>query len=203
MDCVAPLRRGVRRNPSVTSRCGSPLLLLTCALLMTPSHSEGCLAREGSRYVLRGRANRNTGRAAAAARASTAMLVGGRDAAVAIAVEGGARRDPDFDGRGARLQAGSEGGAPQRPQAPHPEEQFGDAEQQRWPMVGALASSRPRALVPSCPLVSCSRLPCGAVDAVHRTFSSLTSLRTTLVFPPPPPPHHHLTRAAVSLGRCQ
>ena len=30
-----------RRNPSVPSRCGSPLLLLTCALLMTSSHSEG------------------------------------------------------------------------------------------------------------------------------------------------------------------
>ena len=28
-------------NPSVPSRCGSPLLLLTCALLMTSSHSEG------------------------------------------------------------------------------------------------------------------------------------------------------------------
>ena len=42
MDCVAPLLRGRgRRNPSVTSRCGSPLLLLTCALLMTSSHSEG------------------------------------------------------------------------------------------------------------------------------------------------------------------
>ena len=41
MDCVAPLRRGGgRRNPSATSRCGSPLLLLTCALLMTSSHSE-------------------------------------------------------------------------------------------------------------------------------------------------------------------
>ena len=26
MDCAAPLRRGGRRNPSVTSRCGSPLL---------------------------------------------------------------------------------------------------------------------------------------------------------------------------------
>ena len=32
MDCVAP-----------PSRCGSPLLLLTCALLMTSSHSEGWL----------------------------------------------------------------------------------------------------------------------------------------------------------------
>ena len=41
MGCVAPLRRGGRRNPSVPSRCGSPLLLLTCALLMTSSHSEG------------------------------------------------------------------------------------------------------------------------------------------------------------------
>ena len=37
MDCVAP----PLDNPSVTSRCGSPLLLLTCALLMTSSHSEG------------------------------------------------------------------------------------------------------------------------------------------------------------------
>ena len=36
MDCVAPLL-------SVPSRCGSPLLLLTCALLMTSSHSEGQL----------------------------------------------------------------------------------------------------------------------------------------------------------------
>ena len=33
MDCVAPFS-----NPSVTSRCGSPLLLLTAALLMTSSH---------------------------------------------------------------------------------------------------------------------------------------------------------------------
>ena len=32
---------GGRRNPLVSSRCGSPLLLLTCALLMTSSHSEG------------------------------------------------------------------------------------------------------------------------------------------------------------------
>ena len=41
MDCVAPprRRRGGRRNSSVTSRCGSPLLLLTCALLMTSWHS--------------------------------------------------------------------------------------------------------------------------------------------------------------------
>ena len=38
MDCVAALL-----NPSVTSRCGSPLLLLTCALLITSSHSEGSL----------------------------------------------------------------------------------------------------------------------------------------------------------------
>ena len=29
------------KNPSVPSRCGSLLLLLTCALLMTSSHSEG------------------------------------------------------------------------------------------------------------------------------------------------------------------
>ena len=36
-----PLYKGGRRNPPVTSRCGSPLLLLTCALLMTSSHSEG------------------------------------------------------------------------------------------------------------------------------------------------------------------
>ena len=36
MDCVTP-----PSNPSVPSRCGSPLLLLTCALLMTSSHSEG------------------------------------------------------------------------------------------------------------------------------------------------------------------
>ena len=36
------LRRPPFYNPSVTSRCGSPLLLLTCALLMTSSHSEGC-----------------------------------------------------------------------------------------------------------------------------------------------------------------
>ena len=28
----------------MTSRCGSPLLLLTCALLMTSSHSEGLVA---------------------------------------------------------------------------------------------------------------------------------------------------------------
>ena len=42
MDCVAPPSKGGgRRNPSVSSRCGSPLLLLTCALLMTASHSEG------------------------------------------------------------------------------------------------------------------------------------------------------------------
>ena len=42
MDCVAPLRRGgARRNSSGTSRCGSPLLLLMCALLMTSAHSEG------------------------------------------------------------------------------------------------------------------------------------------------------------------
>ena len=36
-----------RRNPSVTSRCGSLLLLflLTCALLMTASHSEGSAPR--------------------------------------------------------------------------------------------------------------------------------------------------------------
>ena len=34
MDCVAP-------PSTVPSRCGSPLLLLTCALLMTSSHSEG------------------------------------------------------------------------------------------------------------------------------------------------------------------
>ena len=36
MGCVAP-----PFYLSVTSRCGSPLLLLTCALLMTSSHSEG------------------------------------------------------------------------------------------------------------------------------------------------------------------
>ena len=41
MDCVAPLSKGGRRNLSVTSRCFSPLLLLTCALLMTSPHSEG------------------------------------------------------------------------------------------------------------------------------------------------------------------
>ena len=41
MDCVAPLSRGGRRNPSVPSRCGSPLLLLTCSLLMTSTHFEG------------------------------------------------------------------------------------------------------------------------------------------------------------------
>ena len=43
MDCVAPPSKfyGERRNPPVTSRCGSPLLLLTCALLMTSSHSVG------------------------------------------------------------------------------------------------------------------------------------------------------------------
>ena len=35
------LRRPPFYNPSVTSRCGSPLLLLTCALLMTSSHAEG------------------------------------------------------------------------------------------------------------------------------------------------------------------
>ena len=35
-----PSREG-RCNPPVPSRCGSPLLLLTCALLMTSSHSEG------------------------------------------------------------------------------------------------------------------------------------------------------------------
>ena len=36
-----PPQKGGQRNPSVASRCGSPLLLLTCALLMTSSHSEG------------------------------------------------------------------------------------------------------------------------------------------------------------------
>ena len=42
MDCVAPpSSKGGRRNPSVPSRCGSPLLLLMCAFLMTSSHSEG------------------------------------------------------------------------------------------------------------------------------------------------------------------
>ena len=38
MDYVVPLRRG-GDNPSVPSRCGSHLLLLTCAPLMTSSHS--------------------------------------------------------------------------------------------------------------------------------------------------------------------
>ena len=55
MDCVAPpQKKGGQRNPSVTSRCGSPLLLLTCALLMTSSHSEGPLAlvKEGDDIVI-------------------------------------------------------------------------------------------------------------------------------------------------------
>ena len=40
MDCGAP----PSNNPSVPSRCGSPLLLLTRALLMTSSHSEGLIS---------------------------------------------------------------------------------------------------------------------------------------------------------------
>ena len=50
-----PPWKGGRRNPSVPSPCSSPLLLLTCSLLMTSSHSEG---RENKRVVvseLRGR----------------------------------------------------------------------------------------------------------------------------------------------------
>ena len=51
MDCVAPHIKGGRRNPSVPSRCGSlPLLLLTCALLMTSSHSEGPRRQGGDVY---------------------------------------------------------------------------------------------------------------------------------------------------------
>ena len=38
-------------NPSVTSRCGSPLLLLTCALLMTSSQSKACVSRIPGMYA--------------------------------------------------------------------------------------------------------------------------------------------------------
>ena len=46
---------GLRRppfNPSVPSRCGSPLLLLTCALLMTSSHSEGQMCGSPQPFML-------------------------------------------------------------------------------------------------------------------------------------------------------
>ena len=51
MDCVAPPSKGGRRNPSVPSRCGSPLLLLTCSLLMTSSQSKATGHSKGFAFL--------------------------------------------------------------------------------------------------------------------------------------------------------